>query len=158
MTKFKKWIAGAVITLGLMVPAYAQVSRISTMLSGSPLQGTDTMLILRGTDNLKITASDVKTYTNNTLPLIQKTSVTTASDGSFVWTYPTAFSSTPTISVTANGAISSVWNAQITSKNSTTATIQVNRSVPSAIALLGLTIGVVSTSPQTTVDIVAIGS
>jgi len=89
-------------------------------------------------------------------PLIQRTSVTTDSSGVITWTYPTSFGATPVISAVVNGANTSVWNAQITSKSSTSVTIQVKRNTPTFLSLLGVDILSVNSSPQATVDIVAI--
>lgn len=92
----------------------------------------------------------------------QKTRVQTAADGTYTWVYPQPFAngSTPKIFVVAEGGVgvTDVINAQTDGPpTSTQCKIRVTRTQQSAVALLGLTILSVPSSPGVTwVSIVAL--
>ena len=78
---------------------------------------------------------------------------TSAADGTFSWTFPSAFTNPPVCAAVAevSPGIADVINVQIVGTPSTTgASFLVNRTQRSAVALLGLTILSVPTQPGAT--------
>lgn len=118
----------------------------------------------RSSISLTTTGSGAATYNSSTgvlnVPtpavgaLIQRTTITTNASGVATWTFPSSFSSTPKISlapIDSNSATS--IDVKITSKSTTSVTIQVNKIVP----VLGILTLLTSTNVGATdVDIIAI--
>ncbi len=78
-----------------------------------------------------------------TIPVINRAVVTTATNGTYTWTLPTACPSgqLPIVSITPeDSSATTVINPKVTAKTNTTVTIQAMRTEQTAVALLGLTI------------------
>ncbi len=81
-------------------------------------------------------------------PTINRAIITTASDGTYTWTFPTACSSTAIVSVTPqNNTSAEVINHKVTAVSSTSVSIALSRAVLTLNGLLGITIPVIQTSP-----------
>lgn len=94
--------------------------------------------------------------TGTAAKLIQSASVTTATNGSYTWTYPTAFSSAPRITATVLAA-ADVYDVKITSRTATSCTIQVGRTTVAFVGLLSLSIlSVPASVGAVNVDLIAV--
>lgn len=74
---------------------------------------------------------------------IQRARLTTTSDGTVTWTFPSAFASTPRVwgLVITGAGVTDVFNIQVEGSVTTTqAKFRVNRTQLTVVALLGLTI------------------
>jgi hypothetical protein len=84
---------------------------------------------------------------------VRRTIVTSAADGSYTWTFSPVFNNPPVCAATAEVAagVTDVVNVQIVgTPTTTTAQFLVNRTNRSVVALIGLTILSVPTSPGAT--------
>lgn len=90
------------------------------------------------------------------VPTINRARVTTAADGTYTWTLPTACSGPPVVSITPEGS-ADVFNHRVVSATATTVAISVTRSQVSAVSLLGLNIlSIPATVGATPVHLIAI--
>lgn len=73
---------------------------------------------------------------------VQAKIVTTASDGTLVWTYPVAYGAgvIPVVNGIAQSSSADVFNVQVTAISNTSVSFKVTRTVQSVVSLLGLTI------------------
>lgn len=110
----------------------------------------------QGTLTLTTTGTGAASLINNTLnipfvsapPVINRAVITTATDGTYSWTLPTACTGTPVVSVTPqNSTASEVINHKITAVSSTSVSIAMSRAVLTLNGVLGLTIPVIQTTP-----------
>lgn len=92
-----------------------------------------------------------------TIPTIHRVRATTAADGTYTWTYPTACSAAPVISVTPENTVSGeIINHKVTAVSATSMTVSVSRAVLTLNGLLGLTLPVIQTPTAQVVHLIAI--
>lgn len=88
----------------------------------------------------------------NLKPSYQRTTITTATNGTYTWTFPVAFSGTPVVYAQANDSTTGVsLDVKATSKSTTSVTIQVSKTS----LVLGLLTLNTSTPGAISVDIIA---
>lgn len=86
--------------------------------------------------------------------ILQRIRVQTATDGSYTWTFPTAFSGTPVVEITVEDGSSATWNHRITSLSSTAVSIQLGKLT--ATSLLGINLLQIASNPQAYIHIMAV--
>lgn len=121
------------------------------------LSDTLTAMNASTTANVSAIASNASAITANTsainsLPLVQRATVTTDSSGNYTWTFPTAYASTtvPKITATSLDATAGMSNAKITSRSATSVSIHVDK-LATILGLLTL-----SNNSSVPVDIIAV--
>lgn len=137
---------------------YATVSALSGYVTSSAL--STALAAKEGTIAAGTTAQywrGDKTW--QTLPVAPKqqwTRAQTNTSGAYTWTFPTAFASTPVVSITVEDNTSASWNHQITAISTTSVTVQLVKTT--AVTVVGVSVLGVAASPQAYVHLTAIGS
>lgn len=112
----------------------------------------NTGIFLQASNNLSDLGSASTARTNLGVPLIQSTRVQTASNGSYTWTFPTAYASAPKITATVENSSTTVsYNVQVGTPTTTSVTAQVF-GIQTALGILGF-----ASSPQTYIHLTAVG-